>query len=407
MRAAVEQRRVPAHLEPVHADGQHPAAGRKLLGDGAHQAAEPGTLRLDGAYAGALQRTGRDRAHARRQHRPAEGGEHLVRPAALPGGPQHAGDRGRAGERDSVDEPLGDLVDQPAQRSGVVGRRPPVHRHLHHFGVGRPQGVDEVRQRLAVQLHRDAPAGQLPGVSVEQVGEHLGGRLRRRRPLAGQAGGPHRPAGLRAPREQPGPAQPLDQPFPQPPAVGRLQPAAEADAGGRDGDVQRAGDAGPGGRQQQRVVRERHDPDGRREHHPGAPALQQRGQLLAAPRRGDADGESGQRRGLRHGLDRAARVLRPRVTPVTPLLDRGDAGVPAADIEPARPARLPLRVERVDETPPCATRATTPTTCNPRRRRGRCATSSRLGFRVSADRIRSRLFDTDMPRMSTDVTRRD
>ena len=77
----------------------------------------------------------------------------------------------------------------------------------------------------------------------------------------------------------------------QTPALGRLQPAAHADAGVGDHDVRWGVQAAPGGLAQLRVVVQRHDAQRRGDDHPCAPPLQQRGELVASSVGGDPDGE--------------------------------------------------------------------------------------------------------------------
>ena len=75
---------------------------------------------------------------------------------------------------------------------------------------------------------------------------------------------------------------------PQPPAVGGLDPAAEADGGGGDDDVGRVVDQLLGGGEQFAVVGERHDPQGGRVQDGGAAPLEQRAEFVGAAGGGDA-----------------------------------------------------------------------------------------------------------------------
>ncbi len=186
----------------------------------------------------------------------------------------------------------GDLADQPAQRAEIIGGHPPVDGDLHHLGAGLPQPVAEVRQRLAVQLDRDAAARH---ALVQQASQHLVGGLAVRRPGLHQAGRPHRTLGLRAAHQQLGLGDALEQRLPHPPAIGRLHPATKADARRGEDDVGRLLHAQPGGGLQLCVVAGRDDADGRRLHRAGATALQERSQLLAPARRRDGHGEAGER----------------------------------------------------------------------------------------------------------------
>jgi len=77
------------------------------------------------------------------------------------------------------------------------------------------------------------------------------------------------------------------------PAVGRLHPAAEADACGHDDHIGRRGDARTRRGQQLVVVTGRHDPDGRCLHDARPASLEQGGELLTTPR-GNRDGEAGE-----------------------------------------------------------------------------------------------------------------
>ena len=102
------------------------------------------------------------------------------------------------------------------------------------------------------------------------------------------------PHSLGPARDQPGPPQHRAQHVADPPTLGGLEPAAEADAGGRHHDVRRSPEAQLGGGVQGVVVEQRHDRDGRRADHAGAAPAQQHLQLIAATLGGHADREPGQ-----------------------------------------------------------------------------------------------------------------
>jgi hypothetical protein len=235
---------------------------------------------------------GGDRSDAGGHRGAAEAFQHLVR--AVAGDLQQRLDGGRAGERHGVDLAGRELGDEPPYRGQVRGQRPPVDRDLHDGGAGGPQGAGELRLRAAVQLHGDAPAGD---ALLQQPLQDLLGRLGDGRPVLGEVGGPDGPARLGAAGDEPGPAERRPQRVAHPPALGRLQPAAEADPGGGHDDVGGQAHAGLGGRVQRLVVAERHDRDRRRHQDLGATPFEQGGQLLAAPFGGHGHGEAGQGRG--------------------------------------------------------------------------------------------------------------
>jgi hypothetical protein len=112
-----------------------------------------------------------------------------------------------------------------------------------------------------------------------------------------QPGGAHRGARLGTAGDQIGAGQHGAQRVTEAPAVRRLQPAAHADPGVDQHHVRRGAQAGAGGGPQLGVVGDRHDAQRGGQHHPGAAALQQAGQLVPAPVRGHSDGVTGQRRG--------------------------------------------------------------------------------------------------------------
>jgi hypothetical protein len=93
---------------------------------------------------------------AERQHRPAQRPQQAVEHLPLPGPGQQARCGGRAGEGHDVDLTGDDGVQQAVDGRDVDRRHPPVHRHLDDLGARHVQRLDDVRQRLAVQLHRDA-----------------------------------------------------------------------------------------------------------------------------------------------------------------------------------------------------------------------------------------------------------
>ena len=152
----------------------------------------------------------------------------------------------------------------------------------------------------------------------------------------------------------------------QAPALGGLEPAAHADAGVGHHDVRRVLQAGPGGRAQLGVVGERHDAQRGGEHDPGAPALQQGGQLVAAPVRGDPDGVAGQRCGRlrqrRRGDDGASRlpvrsVIRRSALPDSRAVEvfrkaaAWPAGPPKGTPGDRRPQRRPAPMSRLRSPP--------------------------------------------------------
>jgi hypothetical protein len=293
---AVDKHRVPTQLHPVPRDRKPAGPRRQLRLQPSDHRPEPRPLRLHRGHVGGLQRARGHRADAQREHRSPQRGE---QPSAQParGGPgQQARGRRRAGERDRVDGAAQGRVRKPVQRRQVDRRHPAVHRNLDDIGAGHDERLDDVGQRLAVQLYRDPqpldPAGQ-------QVGEHLGRRLRRRRPCVDQARSPDRAPRLRAAGEKPPGAEGGQQVLAEPPAVRGLDPTPETDPRGGDGDVRRARDEVERRRAKVGVVGQRHDPQRGPVHDRRPPALQHRAQLVGAPGRGDADGEPGQRRDRR------------------------------------------------------------------------------------------------------------
>ena len=87
-------------------------------------------------------------------------------------------------------------------------------------------------------------------------------------------------------------AQPVQQRLAEAPAVGGLDPAAEADRGGGDDDVGGLVDQFLGGGEEFAVVGERHDPQGGRVQDGGAAPLQQGAELVRPPCGGHPDGEA-------------------------------------------------------------------------------------------------------------------
>ena len=225
--------------------------------------------------------------------RAAQGSPHGIAAALVVGRSQEARRGRRAGERDRVEPGGTDRLDQPVQRLGVFRRHPAVDRHLDHFGAGQAQCLDDIGQRLAVQLHRDPLAVQVEG--GDQVLKDLTRRLRLRRPGFAQAGGADRTACLGPAGQHRGLVDGRGQLLRQAPGVGGLHPAAEPDAGGGDDDVERPSQAALRGGQQFAVVGQRHDPDRGPGDHLGAPALQRGAELLPAAGGGDAHRVPGQR----------------------------------------------------------------------------------------------------------------
>ena len=160
------------------------------------------------------------------------------------------------------------------------------------------QRLDEVGQRLAVQLDRDALAFEV--VVVDQVLEHLARRLRLRRPGLAQAARPDGALGLGSAGEDGGLADRGGERLGQVPGLGGVDPAAEADAGGGDDDVQRSGQAAARSASRSSVS----SASGTmrmagRVDDLGAAAFEGGAELLAPAGGRDADGVAGQRLGRR------------------------------------------------------------------------------------------------------------
>ncbi len=266
----------------------------QVPGEGTGQRAQAGALGLHGGHPARLQRRGGDRSHAGGDDRPGEGRDQRVLQTFRAGGVEH-GQHGRgAGEGDRVHAAGDRLADQAPQRRHVAVGQPPVDRNLDDLRARLAQRGHETGQRLPVQLHGDAAPAQVLG---EQVLLDLLARLRGRGPVVGQARRPDRAARLGPAGQQPGGGQVLGEVAGESPALGRRHPAAKTDAGGDHHVVDRGGQAGAGRGQQVGVLRQGHQPDRRGAHHPGAPAFQQRAELLSPPGGGDPDREPGQRVG--------------------------------------------------------------------------------------------------------------
>ncbi|CAM5734099.1 hypothetical protein SALBM311S_05218 [Streptomyces alboniger] len=140
-----------------------------------------------------------------------------------------------------------------------------------------------------MQLYGDTAAFH---ALLQQPVEHLGHGLGRRRPLLGQAGGTYRALDLGAARQELDSPQPGQQVLSEAPAVGGLDPAAEADRGGGDHDVRRLVDDLLGRREQLAVVGELHDAQGGGMHDGGSAPLEQCAQLVGPARGGHPHGEA-------------------------------------------------------------------------------------------------------------------
>jgi hypothetical protein len=295
---AVDHHGVAADLQlvPARVEAGDGALGQ-VPGQRPGQGAEPGPLGLERGHAARVQRGGRDRADAGGHHGPGEGGDQRVLHAFGTGRAEHGVHGGRAGEGDRVDRAGDRLGDQAAQRRRVAVRQPPVDRDLDHLGPRSPQVGDEVGERLAVLLHRDAAAAQVLG---EEILLDLFARFGGGGPVVVQPGGAHGSPGLGPAGEQAGPGQVVAQVAGQAPAFRRRHPAAEAHTCGDHHVVDGVFQALPGGGEQVGVLGERHQPDRRGAQHAGAAAFEQRAELLPSPGGGDADGET--RQGVGRGL---------------------------------------------------------------------------------------------------------
>ncbi len=103
--------------------------------------------------------------------------------------------------------------------------------------------------------------------------------------------GPYGALHLGATRQQFDPAQPTEQGLAEPPPVGGLDPAAEADRGGGDHDVGRLVDQLLGGGEEFAVVGERHDAQGGRVLDDGAASLEQSPEFVGPTRGRHTHGE--------------------------------------------------------------------------------------------------------------------
>jgi hypothetical protein len=214
--------------------------------------------------------------------------EEFGQQAAVLGPGQQGGGGGRAGEGERVQAPGDGGVEEPVDGPDVLRRHPPVDGNPHDLGSGCPQRLHEPGQRLAVQLYGDTAA--LDALLQEPV-EHLGHGLGGGRPLLGQSLGPYGALHLGAAREQFDPAQPTEQGLAEPPPVGGLDPAAEADRGGGDHDVGRLVDQLLGGGEEFAVVGERHDAQGGRVLDDGAASLEQSPEFVGPTRGRHTHGE--------------------------------------------------------------------------------------------------------------------
>lgn len=236
-----------------------------------------------------LEREGGDRSDAGDQHVVAQGAEDLREQSAGLGAAQERGGGGGAGEGDRVQAPGGRDVEHPVERGDVPRRHPAVDGDDDDVGARGRQRLDEAGQRFAVQLEGDPAAGDAFG---EEPVEDLGHRFGPGRPCLGQPGGPDGALDLGAPGEEFDPAQRLQQGVADPPAVGRLDPAPEADRGGGDRHVGGVADQLLGGGEEFAVVGELHDPQGGGVQNGGPAALEEGGELLGATGGGHPDGEA-------------------------------------------------------------------------------------------------------------------
>jgi hypothetical protein len=125
--------------------------------------------------------------------------------------------------------------------------------------------------------------------------QHLGHRLGGGRPLLGEPGGPHRALDLGSAGQDADLAEDAQQVAAEPPALGRLHPAAEADGGGGDRHVGGAADQFLGGGEEFTVVGERHDPQCGGVDDVGPAPLEERAEFLGPAGGGHSHGETGQR----------------------------------------------------------------------------------------------------------------
>lgn len=285
----VDQDGVAPDLDAVPGDGQRTGAGGQFAADELDERAEPEAFRLDGVDAPGLQRHGGDRADAGRYDVTAQRRHDLGQQPAFLGAAEQRGRRRSAGEGERVQGAGGGQVEDPVERRDVLRRHPAVDGDGDHLGAGLAQRLHEAGKGFAVQLERDAAA---PYAFLQEPFQHLGHGLGGRRPGFGEAGGADGALHLGAARQEFDPAQGGEEPVADAPAVGRLDPAPEADRGGGDDHVGRLVDQLLRRGEQFAVVGERHDPQGGGVHHGGAPAPQQGAQLLRPARGGDTDREA-------------------------------------------------------------------------------------------------------------------
>ena len=261
-------------------------------------------MRLHGGHVQRLQRRGRDRPDAQREHRTAQQPQQLVAETALVGPPEQARRRGRAGEREHVHPAREHGVGQPVHRPDVGGRLPPVDRHLDDLGA-RPSSAPR-RSRAAVR-RAAAPRSACPrrpsssrcsstSADDSDSGDHASRQARRA----------DRAARLRAAGDQRARAQGVEQVRPEPqPSAASTQPrnpipvVATVMSGGWAIERLRR-------REQVGVVGERDDADRRPVQDHRAPALEHGAELLRATGRRHPDREARQRgdgrgRGARGG----------------------------------------------------------------------------------------------------------
>ncbi|SCD62454.1 hypothetical protein GA0115235_105215 [Streptomyces sp. DpondAA-F4a] len=172
------------------------------------------------------------------------------------------------------------------------GGSPPVDRDADDLCPRLPERIDEAGQGFAVQLEGDPPPFD---ALAQQPVQDLRHGLRPGRPRLGEPGGPDGALDLGPPGQQFAPAQHLQQPVADAPAVGGLDPAAEPDGGGGDHHVGHVVEQFLGGGEEFAVVRERHDPQRWRVQDRGAPAREERPQLLGATGCGHPDREARER----------------------------------------------------------------------------------------------------------------
>ena len=275
-----------------------PCAARQFVGDQPGQRAEPVALRVSGvgrragvsgaAVTGPTQNTATSSRSALIRH---------SRRAKGFGALQHRRDGGCAGEAHRIDVGVDDHRDQLIDRPAVLRRLPAIHRHLDR--PGRPPGSAHRRCRCRAPTPLAAPCSctamrSRSTPSDSKRSSTSARRLRLRAPLLAQPGLADRatrlgPAGQDAGRRERGAQLVGDIP-----AVGGLDPAAEADPGGHHDHVGRLLDELRCHPAQFDIVDQRDDPDRRRVHDGGAATLQQRDEFFGPARRGHPDREAGQ-----------------------------------------------------------------------------------------------------------------